>query len=300
MKVWINGEFVNWEEAKVPILSHGFSRGSAIFEVVDIVDSEKGPAFFGLKEHMNRFFNSANYMYMDLPLSFEEMIQACLDTARKNCISHGAAKFFAYYSSVEYDVIPHDKTVDVAIFCIDFGKPKSEKMILPTPVTVSVSSYRKSHPESVPVHAKTTGNYVGGYLAKMKAKEQGFDDVIFLDTMGYVAEAATANVFFVKDNQIQTPTLRSVLPGINRMAILDILTDMENEVTEMDLHPRDLFACDEAFFTSSVVKVMPIKSIDGIAIGNKCPGPVTRSIAQKISDVFGGRVKKFEHWLSHI
>ena len=300
MKAWINGEFVDWEDARVPILSHGFSRGSAIFEVVDIVDSEKGPAFFGLKEHMQRFFNSADDMYMDLPLSFDEMIRACLDTAQKNQMTYGAAKFFAYYSSVEFDVIPHDKKMDVAVFCIDFGKPKSERMALPTPVNVCVSSYRKSHPESVPVHAKATGNYVGGYLAKMKAKEQGFDDVIFLDTMGYVAEAATANVFFVKDNRIQTPTLRSVLPGINRMAIMDILADMENEVKEMDLHPRDLPACDEAFFTSSVVKVMPIKSIDGVDIGHECPGPVTRSIAQKVSDVFSGRIKKLEHWLTYI
>ena len=300
MKAWVNSEYINWEDAKVPILSHGFSRGSAIFEVVDIVAAEKGPAFFGLQAHMNRFFNSATYMYMTLPLSPEEMIQACVDTARENKVTYGAAKFFAYYSAVELDVIPHDKKIDVAIFCVDFGKPEAGKPLLPDPVNICVSSYRKSHPESVPIHAKATGNYVGGYLAKMEAKEQGFDDVVFLDTMGFVAEAATANIFFVKDNRIQTPTLRSVLPGINRMALLDILSDLPYDVKEMDLRPNDLYACDEAFFTSSVVKVMPIKSIDGISLGNECPGPVTQKIAEKVSDVFGGKLKQFEHWLTYI
>ena len=300
MKAWVNGEFVNWEDAKVSILSHGFSRGAAIFEVVDIVNAEKGPAFFGLEAHMNRFFNSADYMYMDLPLNVEEMIQACVDTAKENHVAYGAAKFFAYYSAIEFDVIPHDKKMDVAIFCVDFGQPQSKKLQLPEAVKVCVSSYRKSHPESVPIHAKATGNYVGGYLAKMEAREQGFDDVIFLDTMGFVAEAATANIFFVKDNRIQTPTLRSVLPGVNRMALLDILSDLPYDVKEMDVKPNDLFECDEAFFTSSVVKVMPIKSIDGVSIGNICPGPVTRAIAEKVSDVFGGRLKQFEHWLTYI
>jgi len=300
MKAWINGEFVDWKEATVPILSHGFGRGAAIFEVVDIVSAAKGPAFFGLKEHVDRFFNSATYMYITIPLSKDDIIRACIDTAQENNVSYGAAKFFAYYSAIELDVVPHDKQVDIAVFCLDFGSPKAGRMVMSEPVSAGISSYRKIHPESVPVHAKTTGNYVSGYLAKMAAKEQGYQDVILLDTMGFVAEAATANLFIVNDNKIKTPTLRSVLPGINRMAILEILEETTYIVEKTDIRPDELFACDEAFYTSSVTKIMPIKSIDGKTIGSACPGKVTQTIADRAREVYNGKVTKFDKWLTYI
>jgi branched-chain amino acid aminotransferase len=300
MKAWVNGEYKHWEDVTVPVLSHGFGRGSAVFEVVDVISTEKGPAFIGLKEHVDRFFNSAKLMYMALPLSREEIIAACIETARVNSLKSGMAKFFAYYPAVELDVIPYHQNVDVAVFCLDFGPPKPGYKSMSDPVAACISSFRKIHPESVPVHAKATGNYVGGYLAKMKAKEQGFDDVILLDTMGFVAEGATSNVFFVKDRKIKTPTLRSVLPGINRMALIDIMRDTEFAVQETDIRPHELFECDEAFYTSSVAGIRPIKSIDGVLLGNEGPGPVTQAVVEKISDVYSGKIEKFQYWLTRI
>jgi len=241
MKAWFNGAFKHWEEITIPVLSHGFSRGSAVFEVVDVVSTEMGAAFVGLKEHVERFFNSARLMHMELPINREAIIAACVETARTNRVQSGMAKFFAYYSGVELDVTPSDKHIDIAVFCIDFGKPGPGYRHMSDPVAACISPYRKIHPESVPVHAKATGNYVGGYLAKMNAKEQGFDDAILLDTMGFVAEGATSNVFFVKDRKIKTPTLRSVLPGINRMILLDILKKTELAVEETDIRREEIY-----------------------------------------------------------
>lgn len=300
MKAWLNGEFVSWKQVKVPVMSHAFGRGSAIFEVVDIVSTPNGGAFLGLREHVDRFFNSAAYMYMDLPLSKNEIIQACIETAKENNCTLGTMKFFAYYSAIELDIVPRNKHIDVAIFCLDFGQSKYGHKEMSPPADVCISSYRKLHPESVPIHAKAAGNYIGGYVAKMEAKKQGFDDIILLDTMGFVAEAATANVFLIKDNKVLTPTLRSVLPGINRMVVLDILKDMDYTVEETDISPDELFVCDEAFYTSSIAKILPIRSIDGIPLGDECPGEYTQSIFEKVAEVFSGKIERFDHWITPI
>ena len=300
MKAWLNNEFVDWMDVKAPVLSHGFGRGSAIFEVVDIVATEKGPAFFGLAEHVDRFINSAKYMYITLPLTRDDIIRACIETARENRVVSGVAKFFAYYSAIELDVLAHKKDLDVAIFCLDFGKPDQDVSVMSDPVSACISSYRKIHPESVPVHAKATGNYVGGYLAKTAAKEQGYEDVILLDTMGFVAEGATANIFIVKENQVFTPGLRSVLPGINRMIVMNMLQDMGRAVRVTDIRPDELLECDEAFYTASVVKLIPVSRIDKIPLGDACPGPVTREIADRIGQGFQGRLQAFDRWLTYI
>ncbi len=300
MIAWMNGKFVDWLEVKVPVMSHGFSRGSAIFEVVDIVATENGPAFIGLPEHVDRFINSANYMFIKLPMTRNEMIHACIETARENRVISGIAKFYAYYAAIELDVVAHQKDVDVAIFCMDFGKPEPGALPMSNPVSACISSYRKIHPESVPVHAKASGNYVGGYLAKTDAKERGYDDVILLDTMGFVAEGATANIFIVKGNHVFTPGLRSVLPGINRMIVMDILQDMNRVVQVTDIRPNELFECDEAFYTASVVKLIPIREIDKTPVGHTCPGPVTREIVDRIQQAFQGRLEKFGRWLTYI
>jgi len=300
MRVWINGEFVDGEKANVPILSHSFSRGSAIFEVVDIVSANKGPAYFGLKEHVERFFNSARYTYMEIPMTRKEIISACLDTARENGVSVGATKFFAYYSGIQFDILPHDRKVDVAIFCSDFGL--SDKMLkaITNPVTATISTYRKIHPESVPIHAKVTGNYVGGFIAKMDAKKKGYQDVILLDTKGFVAESATANIFIAKDGVIKTPTLRSVLPGINRMAVIELMKDMEYPLEEVDIKPDELLECDEAFYTASVIKAVPIKSIDNKTLGSLCPGPVTKTVIDAVQKILSDKSTKYGKWLTYI
>lgn len=300
MKAWLNGEFVDWDRTNVSLLSHSFSRGSAIFEVMDIVAAEKGPAYFGLTEHVRRFLRSARLSYMELPMTADELIQAHLEAARHNNVSMGLAKSYAYYPLIELTAIPENPQVDVAIFCVDFNLFGINQENFSAPVTTGISSFRKIHPETVPVHAKVVGNYVNAFLAKMEVKKKGYEDVIMMDTMGFVAEGATSNVFIVKEGRVLTPSLRSALPGITRSAAIEVLRDMGCVVEETDISPEELIGCEEAFYSGSVIRVQPIRSIDGKDLAASCPGPVTRAFQDRMKEFYAGRIEGFEKWFTYI
>jgi branched-chain amino acid aminotransferase len=300
MKAWLNGNLVDWNETNLSVLSHSFSRGSGIFEVVDIVKTVNGPAFFGLQEHMERFFNSARLTYMELPLSKEELITAVMETARANNISFGASKFFAYYPEIEMRLIPSNPQVSVAIFSVDFNVFGITQEELSAPISAGISKFRKNHPEAVPVHAKVVGNYVNSYLAQMEVMKRGYDEAILLDTMGFVAEGPSANIFFVAKDTVFTPYIRSALPGINRMAIMEALEEMKCPIKEKDIPVEDLMDFSEAFFSSSIIKIHPIRSIGKRALGISCPGPVTAALINKMDDVYSGKVTTFEKWMLYL
>jgi branched-chain amino acid aminotransferase len=299
MKAWINGELTSWDKATVPILSHSFGRGSAIFEVVDIVLTGSGPAFFGLTEHVDRLFNTADLTYMTLPVQKDELIEAILMTARENGVKSGACKFFAYYPLIEFSALPQNPQVDIAVFCVDYDLFNVKQEDISAPVNVGVSSFRKLHPDTVPVHAKVVGNYVNPFLSKMEMKKKGYDDVIMLDTRGYVAEGATSNVFFVKDNTLVTPTLDNILPGITRRAVLTIARDMGYDVVERNISPEELPDMDEAFYCGTLVKIQPIRAIEGKEIGSACPGPVTCALKERIKEILIGDLPQYKNWLTY-
>ena len=299
MKAWINGEFKGWDEANVSLLSHSFGRGSAIFEVVDIVDTDSGPALFGLNEHIDRFYNSADLTFMDIPISKDKLKEAVIKTARENGVREGAAKFFAYYPIIEFSVLPTNPHVDIAVFCVDYDLFNVKQEELSAPVTVGISSFRKVHPDTVPVHAKVCGNYVNPFLAKMEAKKRGFDDVIMHDTRGFVAEGATSNIFFAKGNRVKTPPLINALPGITRRAVIEIVKDLGYGFEETDIREDELSEFDEGFYSGSVVKIQPILSIEGKAL-EICPGPVTTAVKEKLDDVMKDRDKRYRGWLTFI
>lgn len=299
MKAWLNGRFEEWENVQVSLLSHSFSRASAIFEVVNILRTVRGPAYFGLREHADRFFNSARLTFMELPLTRGEMIQAHLETARENGIQQGLAKSFAYYPDVEFSVTPTRSRVSVAIFCLDFtAVGKAEE--LSAPVAAGFSSFRKIHPETIPVHAKATGNYMNPFLSKMEVKKKGYGDAILLDTMGFVAEGPTATLFMVQGKKILTPPLRCVLPGITRSAVIEVLGDGGYVVQERDIRPEELMNCDEAFYCGTVIHIKPIASIEGKALGRTCPGPVTRVAMEKLKELHSGRSEKYRKWFTYL
>ncbi len=278
MNVWLNGEFVDLDKATVNIFSHSFGRGSAIFEVLDIVSTQNGPAFFGLNQHMDRLFKSAELMYMDLPMSRNDIIAACVKTAKENKVFAGAAKLFAYYSGIEFTSVPQNPQIDIAILCVDYKTFGIQQKDLSAPVRVGISSYKKYHPDTVPVHAKVTGNYVNAYLSMMEMKKKGYEDVIIVDVFGNVAEGATASLFFVKDGKIQTARLTNVLNGITRMAVMEVARDMGIVVEETDIQARDVYAFHEAFYSVSLGHIKPIQSIEGKMLGSACPGPITLKI----------------------
>ena len=300
MKAWVNGEFLAWNEVTVPVLSHSFGRGSAVFDVVDIVPAEKSPAYFGLKEHIDRFFNSARLVSMDIPLTKEELARALIETARVNKVREGFAKFFAYYPSAEFSFVPKNRKVDIALFCTDFAFLNVTQGDHSAPVSVGISTMKKLHPETVPVQAKVAGNYVSPYLAMSEINKRGFADLIMVDTFGRVAEGGLSNIFFVKNREVKTPTLENILSGITRKAVIEVVRDMGIPMEETHIHLENLADFEEAFYTSSIVKIQPVKSIEDKILGSSCPGPITKSIIERMKAVYRGKIEKFDKWLTYI
>lgn len=294
---WIDGEFIDLSRATVPLLSHSFSRGSAVFEVTAITPTVKGPAFFCLTEHMERFFSSARQTYMDLPFPRETLEEALQELARRNSVTGGIAKCYAYYPDIELGTSPSGG-VSVAAFCLDYSSLAPSSPCAPDPVSVCISSYRKIHPQTTAVHAKVAGNYVNGYLARMESRSRGFDEALMLDAGGFVAEGPAANIFFVKGAAVETPTEENVLPGITRGVIMEVLEDMGHPASQAHIRPGDLQRYDEAFFSGTTSPVMPIRRIEDREF--TCPGPLTQALGSRMADVLGGRIPGYERHLTLI
>jgi len=300
MEAWIDGRFIDWRQASVPILSHAFGRGLVIFEVINILATQDGPAFFGLKEHVDRFFNSASLISMDLPITRKELVKALLATARRNNVSAGAGKWFAFYPSVELTPVPRDKRVSIAIFCGDNESFGFDPEKASQPISSGLSSYRKIHPQTVPIKAKLTGHYINAYLGALEMAAKGYDDAIYIDTSGLVAEGGTHTYFFVKDGIIKTPPLERVLPGTTRAAVIEVARAAGHRVEETDIRVEELAQVDEAFCTGSLIKVTPVRAIEGRPLGQVCPGPVTASVAAAMDKVYLGESELHRHWLTLI
>ncbi|HOJ30083.1 MAG TPA: aminotransferase class IV [Spirochaetota bacterium] len=287
MVAWLNGSLTDIHNAKVSLLSHSFSRGTAIFEVLEIVTNGKGTALLGLHQHCERFFNSARALHIQLPYNKEQIIEAIVTCAKANNCKNGLVKFFAYFDDIELTIVPHSMNVSLAIFCINYETLNFDVHELSKPSRACLSTYKKIDPLTVPVYAKVAGNYVNSYLAQMEAKQKGYSDAILVDTQGNIAEAATANIFFVKGQSLYTPTLRSIMPGITRMIVLDIAHHDNIPATECDIPAESINQFSEAFFSGSVNNIQPIESIDDI-IFRPVPGTISQIIQDKVTSLISG------------
>jgi branched-chain amino acid aminotransferase len=296
MVAWLNGTLVNLHNAKVSLLSHSFSRGTAIFEVLEIVTNEKGTALLGLQQHCERFFNSARALHIQLPYSKEQIIEAIVTCVKANNCKNGLVKFFAYYDDIELTIIPHSQKVSLAIFCINYENLNFDVHELSKPSCACISTYKKIDPLTVPVYAKVAGNYVNSYLAQMEAKQKGYSDAILVDTQGNIAEAATANIFFVKGQSLYTPTLRSIMPGITRMIVLDIANHDNIPAIECDIPVESINQYSEAFFSGSVNNIQPIASIDDVTF-RPVPGAISQIIQNKVSSLISGNHQLSDKYL---
>lgn len=299
MDAWIDGRFVPEDQATVPLLSHSFSRGVAAFEVMDVALTDRGPAVFRLDAHVERFFESCRILHMPLELGKDDLARAVIETVRRNGTWPCAVKFFGYSPAVEYGLTPRRPRVSVAVFCYD-PHAGSESKARGSAVTAGTSAVRKLSPATVAIHAKACGNYVSPFLAKWDAVQRGYDEVLMLDEAGYVAEGALANVFFVRAGKVRTPRLGKVLAGITRDSVMEVLRDLALEVAEADIPLQEALSADEAFFTGSVARVMPIRSIDGQPLGGDCPGPVTANVRAVLDDAYEGRRSEYDKWLAYV
>lgn len=291
-KVWMNGALVDWKDATVPLLSHGFSRASAIFEIFGIHQGPKGVFAFQMDAHLKRLEESARLLEMEIRYSSEEIAAAVIETVKANEIGRGLVKMFAYWSEEMVIQLVPDAKLDLAIFAIpesaELGLDKSE------PITACLSKWRKLHPETVPVGAKACANYLNGYLVRKDALSRGFDIGLMVGTDGFVAEGSVESVFMVKDGVLKTTPLGRILASITRKSVLEAAETLGLSVSIELISAEELLAADEVFTAFTGTKVLPIRCLEDRTLD--APGPVTRQLIDVMHRIFNFEDDRFSEW----
>jgi branched-chain amino acid aminotransferase len=295
-KVWLNGKLIPWQEATVPLLSHGFSRGSAIFEVFGIHEGPDGLFAFRMDEHLKRLMKSAELLEMEIAYSTEEIIDAVTETVKANDIGRGLVKILAYWGEEAIIRLVLKSKLDMAIFAV----PDSEELGMDStnPISACLSRWRKIHPETVPVAAKSCSNYLNGYLARKDANSRGFDVGLMVGTDGFLAEGSIESVFMVKDGVLKTPPLGRILSSITRKSILQAVPKIGIPTSEDSILPKELFTADEIFTSHSGVKVSPINRFEDRNL--QAPGPITKQVIELMDNIVNRSDDRFNDWFHAI
>jgi len=297
-KIWMNGEFVNWDDAKIHVLSHVLHYGSGIFEGARCYSTPKGPAIFRLKEHTDRLFNSCKIYRMEIPFSKEEINNAIIELIRVNKLDACYIRPLVYRGYSHLGVDPTGVPIDVSLAVWPWGKYLGPEA-LEQGVDVGVSSWRRNAPGTMPAMAKSSANYMNSQLIRLEAKAHGYIEGIALDVYGHVSEGSGENIFIVRDGAIITPPFgSSILPGITRNTVIALAGDLGIKVIEEEIPREALYIADEVFFTGSAAEVTPIRTIDGIKIGEGKRGPVTEKIQSAFFSIFED--SKYDKWLTYV
>jgi branched-chain amino acid aminotransferase len=295
--IWMNGEFVAWEDAKVHVLTHAMHYGTAVFEGERAYDTEIGTAIFRHDDHLTRLENSAKLYYMDLPFTREALREATHELIARNGLRECYIRPIVYRGHGPMGLNPLDNPVEVSIAVWEWGAYLGEEGKL-NGVRARTSSWRRISPDSLIPHSKASGQYLNSVLAKIEAQKSGYEEAILLDDHGRVCEGSGENVFVVKDGAICTPPqTASILDGINRKSVIEIARDLGYDLIERDVARAELALADEVFLTGTAAELTPMVSIDDIAIGSGRPGEVTRAIQSVFEDALHGRAERYREWL---
>jgi branched-chain amino acid aminotransferase len=297
-KIWMDGELVPWDEARVHVLTHSLHYGSGVFEGIRTYAASDGPAVFRLTDHIQRLFDSAKLIMMTIPWTRDQLVDACKLTVRESGLDSCYVRPIAYLGYGEIGLNPLPCEVNVSIAVWPWGAYLGEES-LEAGVRMKVSSWRRMDPNVNPVAAKGTGIYINSSLAKVEAVKSGYDEAILLNTQGYVAECTGENLFIVKNGVLLTPPLSSgALAGITRDSIMTIARDLGYPVKEEQLLRHDLYLADEAFLTGTAAEVVPIRSVDDREIGNR--GEMTRKLQETYFAAVRGEVEQYKDWLEYV
>jgi len=295
-KIWMNGELVDWADARIHVGAHGLHYGSGVFEGIRAYDTDKGSAVFRLTDHLRRFDNSARLLHMELPHSIEELRAACHELIGVNGLPECYLRPIAFFGYGELGVSALGNPIDVAIMSWPWGAYLGEEG-LTKGISAKISSWQRIGPNVIPHVAKATGVYLNSMLAVTEANRAGYDEAILLTAEGLVADGSGENVFIVKDGELYTPDLStSILPGITRDTVIQIAQDLGYQVHETSLIRSDLYLADEAFMTGTAAEVTPLRSVDDVEIG---VGPITLEIQQAYLDTARGRSERWAQWLEY-
>jgi branched-chain amino acid aminotransferase len=298
--IWMNGEFIPWDDAKIHVMSHVLHYGSSVFEGLRAYKTEKGPAVFCLEAHVHRLFNSCKIARMPVPYTEEEICQAILETIRKNKHEECYVRPLVWRGYDSIGVNPRTCPVEVMIATIEWGRYLGPEAI-EQGVDVGVSTWRRMAPDTFTAMAKIGGQYVNSQFMVMEAHDRGFVEGIALDVYGYVSEGSGENLFLVQDGVIYTPPVgASILMGITRQVVITIANDLGYEVREQMIAREWLYIADELFFTGTAAEVTPIRSVDGIQIGEGRRGPITKAIQEQFFGITTGRLPDRHGWLTYV
>lgn len=298
--IWMNGEFVAWEDAKVHVLTHGLHYGTGAFEGVRCYDTEIGPAIFRHQDHVDRLFESCSLYYMPVPFTKEEIRQATLDLVARNNLRSCYLRPIVFRGYGTMGLFPLDAEVDVAIAAWEWGAYLGEDSKR-TGVRAKISSWRRIGPDSLIPHAKASGQYMNSVLAKVEAHHAGYEEAILLDHRGFVCEGSGENIFVVIDGRIITPgQTSSILDGITRKSVMQIATDLGFEVVERDVARSELYLADEVFLTGTAAELVPMREVDDRPVGDGTPGEITQTIQKVFEDALHGRAEQYRDWLDPV
>jgi len=299
-KIWHNGEFIPWNEARIHVLSHVVSYGSSVFEGIRCYATPSGPAVFRLGDHIRRMVDSAKIYRMEIPFSAEQLAEAMLELVRVNRLEACYIRPIVLRGYGEMGVHPGKNPIEVFLACWEWGKYLGDEA-LAQGVDVCVSSWTRMAPNTLPALSKAGGNYLNSQLIRMEAQINGYSEGIGLDEAGYVSEGSGENIFVVRDGKLFTPPLgASVLPGITRDSVIKLAESIGIPVVET-LVPREmLYIADELFFTGTAAEVTPIRSVDRIVVGCGRRGPVTEKLQQEFFAIINGTKPDRFGWLTPV
>lgn len=305
-KVWKNGELINWDDARVHVMTHAIHYGSSVFEGIRAYSTKRGPAVFRLSEHMQRLLNSAKIYRMNTDLTRDQLIKATVDLVKDSGLEQCYLRPIIFRSLDEekpaFGVNPFPNPIDVYIAAWDWGKYLGDEAIN-AGVDVCVSSWTRITTNAMPAMAKAGANYMNSQLIKMEAILGGFSEGIALDDRGFVSEGSGENLFLVQNGQLITPPLgASILPGITRDSVIQIAREMGIPVVETVVQRAALYLCDELFFTGTAAEITPIRSVDRITIGEGKRGEITKRLQDVFFDVITGEKPAPNNapWLTYV
>jgi branched-chain amino acid aminotransferase len=298
--IWMNGEFVRWEDAQVHVLTHALHYGTSVFEGVRCYDTEIGPAVFRNQDHVERLYRSSSLYYMDIPFEREQIRQATLETIARNNLRSCYIRPLVFRGYGTMGLFPLDAPVDVAIAVWEWGAYLGEEG-KQNGIRAKVSSWRRISPDSLIPAAKAGGQYLNSVLAKIETHKAGYDEAILLDDHGRVCEGSGENIYIVRDGVIHTPPqTASILDGINRRTAIRIAEDLGFEVVERDLSRAELYLADEIFMSGTAAELVPVREVDDHTIGEGRPGEVTRAVQRVFDDALHGREERYREWLDPV
>ncbi|MGO9642385.1 MAG: branched-chain amino acid transaminase [Candidatus Acidiferrales bacterium] len=298
--IWHNGKFIRWDDAKIHVLSHVVSYGSAVFEGIRCYQTKQGPAIFRLREHMQRMVNSGKIYRMEFPVTLEELCQGAQDVIRVNRMDSAYLRPIALRGYGDVGVSPQGCPVDVYIACWSWGAYLGTEA-LEQGVDVCVSSWSRMAPNTLPAMSKAAANYMNSQLIRMEAISNGYSEGIALDTAGYVSEGSGENVFVILDGTVYTPPLAaSVLPGITRHSLMTLCADLKIPIREQMIPREMLYLADEAFLTGTAAELTPLRSVDHITVGAGRRGPITQQLQAEFFAIVRGEKPDRHNWLTPV